>query len=155
MVKNPSANIGDAGLIPGLGRFPGAGNGNPLQYSCLRNPMNRGYSPQGCKESEWLSRSIFRLQILLFDFQTLKSLWFSITYRLNSKIWSKECLAFYNQSPIFLASYPGINSLFFPVNLNYSNVTVFKYILPSVPILFLLLRMHFPICSFNELLFFF
>ena len=41
-VKNPSTNAGDADLIPGLGRFPGEGSGNPLQYSCLRNPMNRG-----------------------------------------------------------------------------------------------------------------
>ena len=35
MVKNLSANVGDTGLIPGLGRSPGGGNGNPLQYSCL------------------------------------------------------------------------------------------------------------------------
>ena len=35
-------NAGDLGLIPGLGRFPGEGNGNPLQYSCLENPMNGG-----------------------------------------------------------------------------------------------------------------
>ena len=35
MVKNPPANAGDAGSIPGLGRSPGEGNGNPLQYSCL------------------------------------------------------------------------------------------------------------------------
>ena len=42
MVKNPPANAGDAGLIAGLGRFPGEGNGNPLQYSCLGNPMDRG-----------------------------------------------------------------------------------------------------------------
>ena len=43
-VKNTSANIGDTdqGLIPGLGRSPGGGNGNPLQYSCLENPMDRG-----------------------------------------------------------------------------------------------------------------
>ena len=40
--KNPPANAGDAGLIPGSGRFPGEGNGNPLQYSCLKNPMDRG-----------------------------------------------------------------------------------------------------------------
>ena len=33
---------GDLGLIPGLGRSPGEGNGNPLQYSCLENPMDRG-----------------------------------------------------------------------------------------------------------------
>ena len=42
MVKNPSAIAGDVGLIPGLGRFSGEENGNPLQYSCLGNPMNRG-----------------------------------------------------------------------------------------------------------------
>jgi len=35
-------NVGDLGLIPGLGRSPGEGNGNPLQYSCLENPMNGG-----------------------------------------------------------------------------------------------------------------
>ena len=35
-------NVGDLGLIPGSGRFPGEGNGNPLQYSCLDNPMDRG-----------------------------------------------------------------------------------------------------------------
>ena len=42
VVKNPPANAGDAGLIPGSGRSPGEGNGNPLQYSCLGNPMDRG-----------------------------------------------------------------------------------------------------------------
>ena len=42
MVKNPPANARDVGSIPGLGRSPGAGNGNPLQYSCLGNPMDRG-----------------------------------------------------------------------------------------------------------------
>ena len=41
-VKNPPANAGDSGSIPGLGRFPGEGNGNPLQYSCLGNPMEGG-----------------------------------------------------------------------------------------------------------------
>ena len=41
-VKNPPANAGDSSLILGLGRSPGEGNGNPLQYSCLRNPMDRG-----------------------------------------------------------------------------------------------------------------
>ena len=45
MVKNPPANAGDArdmGSVPGLGRSPGEGNGNPLQYSCLENLMDRG-----------------------------------------------------------------------------------------------------------------
>jgi len=44
VVKNPPVNAGDsgdAGLIPGSGRSPGGGNGNPLQYSCLGNPMGR------------------------------------------------------------------------------------------------------------------
>ena len=45
LIKNPSANAGDlrdVGLIPGSGSSPGEGNGNPLQYSCLENPMDRG-----------------------------------------------------------------------------------------------------------------
>ena len=57
MVKNPPASVGDirdVGSIPGSGRSPGGGNGNPLQYSCLENPMDReaswAYSPWGCKE---------------------------------------------------------------------------------------------------------
>ena len=56
-------NARDAGLIPGSGRSPGGGNGNPLQDSCLKNAKDRGawwatYSPSDCKESdttEWLS----------------------------------------------------------------------------------------------------
>ena len=58
MVKNPPANAGDAidvGSIPGSGRSPEEGSGNPLQYSCLENPMDRGvwqatYSSWGHKE---------------------------------------------------------------------------------------------------------
>jgi len=45
VVKNLPANAGDvsdASSIPGMGRFPGGGHGNPLQYSCLENPMDRG-----------------------------------------------------------------------------------------------------------------
>ena len=41
-VKNPPASAGNVSSIPGLGRFPGEGNGNPLQYSCLGNPMDSG-----------------------------------------------------------------------------------------------------------------
>ena len=41
VVKNLPANAGDVSLIPGLGRSPEGGNGNPLQYSCLENPMDR------------------------------------------------------------------------------------------------------------------
>ena len=42
MVKNPPANAGDMGSIPGLGRSRGVGNGNPLHYSCLKKSMDRG-----------------------------------------------------------------------------------------------------------------
>ena len=47
VVKNPPANAGDirdAGSIPGSGRSPGEGHGNPFQYTCLENPMDRGAS---------------------------------------------------------------------------------------------------------------
>ena len=54
--KKPPANAGDAGdagLIPGSGRAPGEGNGNPLQYFCLGNPMDRGaWWPIESTESE-------------------------------------------------------------------------------------------------------
>ena len=53
MVKNLPANAGDVGSNPGLGRSPREENGNPRQYSCLVNPMDRGaYSPWGHKESD-------------------------------------------------------------------------------------------------------
>ena len=56
VVKNPPANAGDAGLIPGLGRSPGEGNGNPLQYYCLEKSHGQrslvGYIPWGCKKSD-------------------------------------------------------------------------------------------------------
>ena len=59
VVKNPPANAGDitdVGLIPGLGRSLGGGHGNPLRYSCLENPMDRGAwraaVPRVCKVSD-------------------------------------------------------------------------------------------------------
>ena len=52
--KESACNSGDLGSIPGLGRSPGGGHGNPLQYSCLENPHGQrslaGCSPWGCKE---------------------------------------------------------------------------------------------------------
>ena len=52
--KESACNAGDLSLIPGLGRFPGGGHGNPLQYSCLENPRGQrslaGYSLWGHKE---------------------------------------------------------------------------------------------------------
>ena len=59
VVKNPPANAGDVGSIPGSERSAGEGNGNPLRYFCLGNPMDRGawggmggYSPRSHKESD-------------------------------------------------------------------------------------------------------
>ena len=54
--KKSTCNVGDLGLIPGLGRSLGGGNGNPLQHSCLENPHGQrslvGYRPWGHKESD-------------------------------------------------------------------------------------------------------
>ena len=54
--KESACNAGDPGLIPGLGRSPRGGHGNPPKYSCLENPCGQrslaGYSPEGCKESD-------------------------------------------------------------------------------------------------------
>ena len=54
--KESACNVGDLGSIPGLGRSPGGGHGNPLQYSCLENPHRQrslvGYSPRGRKLSD-------------------------------------------------------------------------------------------------------
>ena len=61
MVKILPANAGDASSLPGLGRSPGEGNGNPLQYSCLGNPTDRGawgVTVQGVAKS-WTQLSNF------------------------------------------------------------------------------------------------
>ena len=59
-----ASNAGDLGLIPGSGRSPGEGNGNPLQYSCLENPMDRG---------AWRAtvHGVTKSQIRLSDFTSL------------------------------------------------------------------------------------
>ena len=67
VVRNPPANAGDAGLISGWGRSPGEGNDNPLQYSCLENPMERGAwkaAVHGVTESQtWLSDWPHKLEL--------------------------------------------------------------------------------------------
>ena len=61
--KESACNVGDPGLIPGLGRSPGKGNGNPLQSSCLENSHGQrslvGYSPWGLKELDTTERLHF------------------------------------------------------------------------------------------------
>ena len=71
--KASAYNVGDPGLIPGLGRSPGEGNGNPLQYSCLENHGLRilvGYSPWGRKELDPTERPHFTI-IMLLDVLTV------------------------------------------------------------------------------------
>ena len=70
--KASAYNVGDLGSIPGSGRSPGEGNGNPLQYSCLENPMDRGTwwaTVHGvAKESDTTERLHFTsLHMILFD----------------------------------------------------------------------------------------
>ena len=59
--KESACNAGDLNLIPGLGRSPGGGNGNPHQYSCPENPMDRERSLAGCsswgRKSSWGHKS--------------------------------------------------------------------------------------------------
>ena len=58
--KESACNAGDPGSVPGLGRSPGEGNGNPLQYSCLENPMDRG---AGWATSHGVAKSWTQLSI--------------------------------------------------------------------------------------------
>ena len=73
MVTNSPAGVGDAGdvsSIPGSGRSPGGGNGNPLQYSCLKNPLDRGSwwaTVYGAAESH------IRLSMYTFQFRKVKN----------------------------------------------------------------------------------
>ena len=77
-VKASARNVGDLGSIPGLGRFPGDGNGNPLQYSCLENPMGGGAwwtTVHGVAKS-WTQLSDFTSLVIVlvkFVFQIQKS----------------------------------------------------------------------------------
>ena len=76
MVKNLSANAGDAGSIPGLGGSLGGGNGNPLQYFCLEKPKDRGAwqapVPGLTKSQTHLSTSVDEISILIVTKVILK-----------------------------------------------------------------------------------
>ena len=67
LVKNLPANVGDVGSIPGSARSPGEGNGNPLHYSCLGNPMDRGArraAVHGVQRSDRMERAHTRVHKL-------------------------------------------------------------------------------------------
>ena len=102
LVKNPSADAGDTGvlgLIPGSGRCPGVGNGNPLQYSCLENPMDRGAwqtAVHGVTKSQtWLSRAP-----VFFMGKLKKELW------RRSQLWGPRVMLPVIPSDLLLCSLP-------------------------------------------------
>ena len=83
VVKNPPANSGDIrdeGSIPGSGRSPGGGHGNPLQYSCLKNPMDRG---------AWWVHGVAKSQTQLSDFTFTLLLGRKTMTKLNSILKSR------------------------------------------------------------------
>ena len=75
--KESVCNAGDPGSIPGLGRAPGGGNDNPLQYSFLENPHGHrsltGYSPWGCKELDMTEQLMNTLRLNFFVFHNVIS----------------------------------------------------------------------------------
>ena len=83
VAKNLPANagdVGDSGLIPGSGRSPGGGNCHPLQYPCLKNPMDRG-TWQGCKASymtNWAFTCLCCCTFIMFTYH--QSLFKHFTY---------------------------------------------------------------------------
>ena len=88
--KNLPANtrdLRDVGWIPGLGRSPGGGYGNPLRYSCLENPMDKGAwqatvhrVAQSWTWLKWLSRHKYVYAIYIYSFSYSFPLWFIIGY---------------------------------------------------------------------------
>ena len=77
MVKNLPASAGVMGSIPGSGRWPGEGNGNPLQYSCQENPMDRGSwqaAVHGVTKS-WIQLSTAQYSTGLLALQHVGSTW--------------------------------------------------------------------------------
>ena len=90
--KESACNVGDLGSISGLGRSPGAGHGNPLQYSCLENPHGQrsllGYSPWGCKESDTTEQLSTAQHILYTHFNFLQNSVFHIAMSYHSPFYA-------------------------------------------------------------------
>ena len=79
--KESACNVGDWDLIPRSGRIPGGGNGNPLQYSCLENPMDRGTwqaTVHGVTESDMTEQLTHTHKLLLSDPKPLNFLKFGL-----------------------------------------------------------------------------
>ena len=78
MIKNLPAHAGDMGLIPGSGRSPGGGNGNPLQYSCLGNPRDRGAWRAGYSLAKELQKSQTKTVSALLTMPKPLTVWITI-----------------------------------------------------------------------------
>ena len=86
--KTSAHNAGDLGSVPGWERSPGGGNGNPLQHSCLENPMDRGV--HGVAESRtWLSDFTFTIQIIIIIFHIFSSkiIFLTFMYFIHMEVW--------------------------------------------------------------------
>ena len=102
LVKNLPTNAGasrDTGSIPGSRRFPGEGNGKPLQYSCLENPMNRGAFwatvHGGCKETDITEQLILSLSLYNHEVFDLRFEWpsaFPYFLQLKTEFCNKELM---------------------------------------------------------------
>ena len=87
--KNPFA-MWDLGWIPGLGRSPGGGNGNPLQYSCLENPMDRGVwwaTVHGIAKNQtwWVTKHTHTHRFLCIDYDANSSFKICVYLNINNK----------------------------------------------------------------------
>ena len=95
VVKNLSASAGDSSLIPGVGRSPGEGNGNPLQFSCLGNPMDRGAWRATVhsitKSQTQLSTHTFKAQREIFLIQVKPRI---LTYMLTVNLSDMPCMCY-------------------------------------------------------------
>ena len=91
--KESTCNVGDLGLIPRLGRPPGGGHDNPLQYSCLENPHGlrslMGYSPWGHKESDMTER----LSVIQHHLMVAMMCQFKLGIALKIPLWNVELLS--------------------------------------------------------------
>ena len=95
LVKNPPANAGDAGLIPGFQKIPRGGNSNPLQYSCLgNNPMDRGawqatvHGVTRLWHSWATEHTQVHTHIVIYIFLSLKCIWFIFSLNNMKGLWS-------------------------------------------------------------------
>ena len=124
-VKVSACNVGDLGSIPGLGRSPGEGNGNPLQYSCLENPMDRG--------AWWaIVHGVAKSWTRLSDF--------TFTLTIQSFVGKEMSLLFntlWFHKPLFI-----LNSGLFLIAVSGSYNSWYKHILPFQSYYFLKIYVH-------------